>query len=144
MKVSFCANLKINPNLYERIPPNAPLGYPNCVIDEYKKYLDIPVVKKLTEDDTIELTRVKYGAKGYGVKMDFICPSNPDATYYGAGCYSSKNEVSVSAAELFRQTLQFICSKYDINQNRREKSSERLVRIVKTLQKRKEQSGAGG
>jgi len=60
MKVTFCANLKTKPEQF--FLPSDSEGDKAIICHEFetlKRYLDIPAVKKKTENDTIELIRNK-------------------------------------------------------------------------------------
>ena len=58
--ISFQAKLVVNENLYKNLPPETPSGYSENLVQEYRDFLNKPVIKKVTQDDTIELYRAKY------------------------------------------------------------------------------------
>lgn len=117
MSLNFCANLKIDKSVYQRIPPIHTEGYPDAVIKEYRKFLEIPKIKQISEGDTIELKASGYCAKGFAFKINFICASNPKKTIKDAGVYNSKNEAKVRTMDLVQQTCQFLCEKYNLKYN---------------------------
>ena len=113
--INFCANLVMDANLYDKkISPEAKNAL-NQAICGYEKFLSTDKIKKMTEGDTICLSKVRY-AKGWGVKLDFLCGNKPDKSIYDAGVYNSKQMPVVHFWDLAFQTLQFICNKYDISQ----------------------------
>lgn len=115
--INFCANLKIDRSVYENVPQKAAFGYPENVIEEYKKFLDIPKIKQLSEGDTVELRAKRYCGRGFALEINFICKDNPDKTILGAGIYNSRNEANITSASLIYQTCQYLCEKFDLNQN---------------------------
>lgn len=117
MSLNFCANLKIDKSVYQKIPPKHIEGYPDAVIEEYKKFLEIPKIKQISEGDTIELKASGYCGKGFALKVNFICGSNPEKTIKDAGVYNSKNEANIKSIDLVEQTCQFLCEKYDLKYN---------------------------
>lgn len=114
--ISFGAKLIVDKNVYEKVPPVHSEGYPDKVIQEYSEFLKLKKVDEMTRNDTIKLKRVRYG-RGYGLRLDFICGDNPQKTIEHAGVYLAKNEANIRTSELIRQTIQFLCYKYDVPQN---------------------------
>ena len=113
--INFCANLIIKDNLYDdKMPVEIKTSLKQAICD-YQKFLDTDKIKKLTDGDTICLSKVRY-VKGWGVKLDFLCAKKPDKSIYDAGIYNSKQMPVVHFWDLAFQTLQFICNKHDISQ----------------------------
>ena len=129
MDINFCANLKINPNIFKKIPPNAPTDYPASYIKKWVQFFDTPLIKKMTDGDTIEIKHVPYAKRGYGVEFNFICGNDPSKSVQG-GYFNSKNSLSFSPISLPRQTFQFLCNKFDVKRGFFEKEVDCYRRLI--------------
>ena len=111
--ISFGATLKVDENLYKKIPENTPKGQVEGVIEEYKSFIANPKMLKLLGDDTIELSKSKMKGycKGYSVDLK-ITPADGSTPYKG-GIFTTKQDAKYFRfSELARQTFQYIfCNK---------------------------------
>ena len=115
MKIlSFGAELKVDENLFKKLPDNSPEGYVEDVVEKYKKFIDNPKISELLGEDTIELSRAKMkGYNGYSVSLK-IYPKNSDDVFEG-GIFTNKKDVSyIRFSELARQTYQYIFVKLGV------------------------------
>ena len=115
MKIlSFGATLKVDDNLFKKLPDDAPEGYVQGVVDKYKKFIDDPKISKILGDDTIELSRAKMkGYSGYSVSLRISSPNSDDV--FEGGIFTNKKDVShFRFSELMRQTYQYIFCKLGV------------------------------
>ena len=113
--ISFGATLKVDENLYKKIPESAPEGYVEGVIEKYRSFIDHPNISKILGEDTIELSKSKMRGYSQGYSVDLkIIPSDGTQPFEG-GIFTPKKDVSsFRAGELMRQTYQYIFYKLGI------------------------------
>lgn len=113
LNISFGATLKVDENLYKKIPEGTPKGQVEGVIGQYKSFIANPKMLKLFGDDTIELSKSKMKgySRGYSVDLKII-PSDGSKPFEG-GIFTTKQTAQhFRFAELARQTFQYIfCNK---------------------------------
>ncbi len=114
-EISFGATLKVDENLYKKIPSGTPEGYVEGVIERYKSFIDHPNISKILGEDTIELSKSKspYYRNGYSVELK-ITPEDGSEPFEGGIFTSKKDAQYFRAGELMRQTYQYIFCKLGI------------------------------
>lgn len=128
--VSFKANLVVNKNLYTKIPEGTPQGYTDNLVEEYKKFLDIPVIKKVTEGDTIELYKDRYN-RGFAIGIKYTTDKLDEPLK--SGIYTNKKIPSVKSCNLIFDTMVYLIIKSGIKQGIVESTEKSFVRAVKKL-----------
>ena len=131
--ISFCANLIVNKNLYEKMPQGTPEGYSENLIKGYQDFLNHRVMEKITQGDTIELYREKYN-RGFalGIKYSSDVFEKP----IESGIYTNKKIPSVTLGDLIYDTMTFIIMKSGIRQKLSKNHKENFIEAVKELLKK--------
>ena len=130
--ISFKANLVINNNLYKKIHEGTPDGYIDNLIQEYRSFLDIPVIKEITEGDTIELYKAPH-RPGYAIGIRFI--SKDLEKPLEGGVFTNKKIPNIHVGSFIFQTMQYIIEKSGIEQRYSERVPKAFIRAVKELYK---------
>lgn len=128
--ISFKANLIVNKNLYTKMPEGTPQGYTDGLVEEYKKFLDIPVIKKVTESDTIELFKDKYN-RGFAIGIKYTSDKLDEPIE--SGIYTNKKIPSVKSGSLIFDTMVYLMIKSGIEPKFYEKKEKSFARAVKKL-----------
>lgn len=128
--VSFKANLVVNKNLYTKMPESTQKDYTDNLIREYKKFLDIGAIKKVTEGDTIELYKAKYN-QGFALGIRYT--SDKIEEPIESGIYTNKKIPSVHAGSLIHDTMIYLIMKSGIKQNFFESTKKSFIRAMKKL-----------
>ena len=138
--ISFKANLIIDDSLRKKMPQGTPEGYIDELAEEYKKFLNHPVIDYVTEGDTITLYKDHYG-KGFalGIKFqDGRCNIPMKSTI------AKREKIpNIKPAELIFQTYLYLLAKSDVEQNFFEKHSQTFKRVLEKLiqdRKRREEN----
>lgn len=122
--ISFKANLQVEPAVYEKKLPNSDECCPKRIFGLYKGYLETPEIKKLTEGDTIKITRCAYterdgsfkeGEKkrkemGWGIIMEFISDKLKEP-YVWEICFGEHSKSIPRFFDLKFATLNFLEAK---------------------------------
>ena len=109
--VSFKANLVVNSNLYNNMPPETPKSYTKKLVSGYKEFLNQKFIKHVTDGDTIEISRKPHD-EGFAINMRFTSPEL--ATPLEIGIHTNKDKPTITAGQLIRWTKMFIIKRENI------------------------------
>ncbi len=141
--ISFKANLIIDSKMYKGKIPNTDTGYLKGVFENYKQFLEIPVIKKLTDGDTIKISRYNYTERdgayrnsektrknhGWGVIIEFVSNKLKEPflwpRFIGENCTST-----LTLCDLESATFDFLGKKAGLNRGDYRKMEEFQRRIL--------------
>ncbi len=110
-RVSFKANLVVNPNLYNDMPSETPEDYTEQLVSGYKRFLNHKVIKHVTDGDTIEISRKAYD-EGFAINMRFTSPELEEPL--DIGIHTNKEKPTITVEKLVRWTKMFIIKRENI------------------------------
>ena len=128
--ISFKAKLIVNPNLYNSLPEQTEENYVENLITDYKKFLDNKFIKEATNNDTIEISRIKY-QRGFAIGLRYT--SDTLSEPIESGIYTNSKIPSVTPGSLIFQTQQFIIKKSGIKVYFLENHKDRFIRALKKI-----------
>lgn len=127
-RVSFKANLVVNPNLYKNMPSGTPKNYTDKLISGYKEFLNHKVIDHVTDGDTIEISR-KAHREGFAINMKFTTPELEEPL--DIGIHTNKKIPEITSAQLIYWTRRFIIEREHITRKSFfEKESEMFKRAL--------------
>ncbi len=147
--VSFKANLIIDPNIYNK-PPQASAYDPEGLIAEYKKILEVPAIKKVTEGDTVKISKCAYterdgifkeGEKkrkkqGWGIIIEFVS-DKLQKPFVWPVCFGENSTSSPRLYDFAAATIDFLGQKAGVAPGARETKEAFAIRAVGILKKSK-------
>ncbi len=128
--ISFKANLVVDKKLYTKMPEGTPDGFTDKLVDDYRKFIDHDVMKKLTEGDTIELYKAPY-KPGFALGLKITSDKLPEP--FEGGVFTNKKIPNVHVGSLYFQTMQFIIAKAGIKVGYFEKIQDAFIRAGRKL-----------
>ena len=131
--ISFCANLIVDKNLYEKMPKGTPEGYSENLIKGYQDFLNHRVMEQITQGDTIELYKEKYN-KGFALGIRYI--SDNFEKPIESGIYTNKKIPSITLGDLIYDVMTFIIIKSGIKQKISKSHQENFIEAAKELLKK--------
>jgi hypothetical protein len=146
--ISFKANLIVEPAVYEKKLPNSDKCCPKEIFGIYKGYLEKPEIKKITEGDTIKITRCanterdgsfKEGEKnrkkhGWGIIIELVSDKLKEPFVWEI-CYGENSVSTPTFADLKFATIGFLRQKTGIERHKHEKTGEFEKRILEEANK---------
>ena len=125
--ISFKANLKINNNLYKNLPQGTSSDFPVKLIEEYKRFLELPKIKKATDGDIIEIKKAKHTA-GYAIELEFLSDKLKEP--FKTGIYTNKSIPDFKSQDLKYWTYIFLCAKKNEKPRAFESSYRMIERVL--------------
>lgn len=112
------------------MPKDTPIGYTDDLVNRYKKFIEHPVMQKITENDTIELFKDKHhGGFALGIKYTSDKFEKP----IESGIYTNTKTPTVKVQSLIHDTMTYIIIKSGIRQRYSKNHTQNFLEAVKKL-----------
>ena len=131
--ISFCAKLVIDKNLYSKLPSKTPENYYDDLINGYKKFLNLPLIEKVTKGDTVELFKAPH-RNGFAIGIKYT--NSKTGEVYNSGVFTNKKEATITPSELIYNTKVCIIAKSGIKMGFFENVPKAFKRAVEELMKK--------
>lgn len=135
--ISFKANLIVDEKLYKKMPVGTPEGYTENLVSKYKEFLDLDVIKRATEGDTVELYKAPY-RPGFAIGIRYTTDKFDEPLE--SGIFTNKKLPTVTAGSIIHDTMIYLMIKAGIENISSYHFKEKLIDALKILLKVEETS----
>ena len=130
--ISFCANLIVDKNLYDKMPQGTPSKYSENLFKGYQDFLNHKIIDKITQGDIIEISK-ESSSRGFALGIKFISKSLEKPLE--GGIYTTEKIPNITLGELIYHTMSFIIIKSGIKTKISKSHQENFIEAVKELLK---------